>query len=485
MSLVISDLDDETYGRLRDLVQTHSGLYFPDKKRRDLEIALTKALKEAPEPFNTPNHYCHFLCHTPQTPLAQAELRRFINLLAIKETHFFRDKAQFDALTLDVLPALIAHKRQIATAVNPQSPPQLRIWSAGCATGEEAYSIAMLLRELIPDIDGWRILILATDINDDWLQQAKTAVYADWSFRENQAQQWRARYFDITAVGYQLQPHIRQMVTFAQHNLIRDPFPDIGNNTTSMDLIICRNVTIYFAAESTRQLVHQFYDCLVDGGWLVVGHSEPSLSTYKAFTGHILQGTLLYQKPKQRPSPLLTAPPVCPTVVDPTVALEQAQQLLHNGRTEAAIDQLQAIPHPHQNAQIYCLLAQAYADLGQWQQARTACQQAIDLDPLRAEVYYVLAMIEEHEGYLEPAIENWRKVLYLDNQRPLAYFNLAMLYKKSSQTALACRALKTFIQQTENWPTHPNLPTIDYTHPQQLSQTAQQLLQKWQLESRK
>lgn len=482
MILAISQLDDESYGRLRDWVQQESGLYFPDKKRRDLEIAVHKALQAAPEPFNTPTTYCHFLCHD-QTPMAQQERRRLLNLLAVKETHFFRDKAQFEALAKDVLPALIAHKRQLATAVAPHLPPQLRIWSAGCATGEETYSLAILLHQLIPDIDQWRIFILGTDLNEQWLSQAKAGSYADWSFRESDAKQIRRHYFDQTDNGYQLHDHIRQMVTFAQHNLVTDPFPDITNNSTNMDLILCRNVTIYFATETTCQVVQQFYDCLVDGGWLVVGHAEPSLQMYKAFTGHILQGTLLYQKPKQRPFARLTT--VSPTPSTADTLYEEARQMLHHGRADDAITHLQHIP-PHQHdANICCLLAQAHADLGQWQQARTYCQQAIALDPLLAEVYYVLAMIEEHEGYLEPAIENWRKVVYLDNQRPLAYFNLAMLYKKSSQTALACRALKTFIQQAQNWPTHPNLSTIDYTHPQELSQTAQQLLQKWQQEIKK
>ena len=177
-----------------------------------------------------------------------------------------------------------------------RSRPWGWLWSAGCATGEEAYSLAMLLHELIPDLKNWDILILATDINQDSLARARQALYSDWSFRESRAKTSRALYFSPQGRFYRLCDPIRHMVTFAPLNLIEDNFPSPHNNTVSMDLIICRNVTIYFTEETTRGLVQKFYRGLAQGGWLVVGHADLSLTTYRAFQARSFPNTVMYQK---------------------------------------------------------------------------------------------------------------------------------------------------------------------------------------------
>ncbi len=326
-----SQLGYGDYLRFRDLVLERSGLHFHEKKKVDLEAGLFKALAKSPLPpvnghYNLDEYY-KLLCDQ-DSPTGRAEMRRLINTLTVGETYFFRDEAQFNALATQVLPAIIRRKRAAATAVGPNIQPQLRIWSAGCASGEEPYSVAILLKELLPDIENWHILILATDINQDALARAGEGVYSDWSFREARAKALRSYYFTRgpamkappaprreekappvkggagSRLGnrYRLRDDIRRMVTFAPLNLIEDNYPAIHNNTVSMDLILCRNVTIYFTEEITRQVVKRFYGALVLGGWLVVGHAEPSLVTYRAFQAHTFPDTILYQKTDQ-PSP--------------------------------------------------------------------------------------------------------------------------------------------------------------------------------------
>ncbi len=498
-------LEDDVYWRFRDLVQAHSGLSFPEKKRRDLELALDKALQDAPKGIHDPDAYYRYLRYDA-TPAARRERARFINLLTVGETHLFRDSAQFDALATQVLPALIARKREMVAKLGTAVNPQLRIWSAGCSTGEEPYSLAILLRELIPDIAQWRILILATDINEESLKQAQQAIYSDWSFRESRAKVVRPLYFAPCGSGYQLHDDLRRMVTFAPHNLIDDDFPAVINNTVFMDLIICRNVTIYFEPMTTRRIVNQFYQALVEGGWLVVGHAEPSVEIYKEFTGHMIQGALLYQKLTARPAvkPPLTRPPApakpavkpprrtdllppLPLHSPPTTngsGYEEARQLLSHGRVEPAITLLEDyVAANTQFAAAHCLLARAYADLGQWHQARAWCQKAMTVDPLLPEVYYILAMIEEHEGQLELAISNLKKVVYLDQERPLAYFNLAILYKKRSQADLAQRALKAVINRIQAWPADKIIPDSGHTSGRRLAEAARQLLAELENES--
>lgn len=288
------------YVHFQKFILKHSGLNFPENRRHELEKGIMQALANAPQGIQSVDSYYRFL-NQPGVAEAQVELERLINILTIGETHFFRNCAQFDALATQVLPALIAQKREAAALVsqNSEPVPQLRIWSAGCATGEEPYSVAMLLRELIPDIDKWRILILGTDINADSLAKAREGVYREWSFREEKAKAKRQIFFQQQGAQYQLSDAVRQQVTFARHNLIEDDFPSPYNNIVAMDLILCRNVTIYFSEETTEQLIKKFYATLIDGGWLLVGHSEPSLTAYNDFQAHTFPKAILYKKSSQ------------------------------------------------------------------------------------------------------------------------------------------------------------------------------------------
>ncbi|MCI0395704.1 MAG: hypothetical protein L0332_25190 [Chloroflexi bacterium] len=520
------------YLRFRDLVLTRSGLYFPERKRADLEIGLFKALQDAPTGICDLDAYYHFLCQT-DNPAADAEVDRLLNQLTVGETHFFRDSAQFDALADTVLPALLAAKRAAAAAVgpNPPSKPQLRIWCAGCATGEEAYSLAILLYELLPDIQDWNIFLLATDINQESLARAQEALYTNWSFREPRSLTTRSIYFKRVGSRFQLRDDVRLMVTFARHNLIEDEFPAVHNNTASMDLILCRNVTIYFTEEITRRLVARFYDTLLEGGWLVVGHSEPSLLTYRAFQAHTFPGTLLYQRsgepttwpedwealrsgkngqtpladrlpykevvPAESPltmdqatNPFFLSLATVPAEVEPVIQtpspsnnhtlFSSGQPGLDWGKTSEEVaalleEHVGEVPNALR-ASAYCYLARAYADRGCAVEARHWCQQAIKQDKLSTEAYYVLAMVNEHEGDLEQAIANLKKVVYLNREKPLAYFNLALLHKRCGQTAQARRALNNTIRILEKWPPHVVIPDSGGSIAKRLLNTARELL---------
>lgn len=474
------------YTRFRDLVLARSGLYFPEKKRSDLEIGLMKALQNAPAGISNLDAYYHYLSE-PGSRAARAEMDRLLNLLTIGETHFFRDNAQFDALSNHVLPTLIANKRAAAAAVgsNPPGRPQLRIWCAGCASGEEPYSIAILLHQLIPDLDNWNVLLLATDINQESLTKAKQALYSDWSFREDRAQSARSLYFNRVGNRYQLRDDVRQMVTFARHNLIEDEFPAYYHNTVSMDLIFCRNVTIYFAEATTRQLIGRFYETLVKGGWLVVGHSEPSLLTYRAFRSHTFPGALLYQKAEDRMSqPQKEELPhlrgdhqekeekqIIPdtTPAEPTANTNPIPDVIHFLQQRPDTDENVArLVERSLNTldsalriSAYCYLARSHADRGRWSEARRWCQRAISQDSLAAEAYYLLALVSQQEGNVEEAIANLKKVVYLGQEGPVAHFNLALLYRQQGDLSQARRSLNNAIKMLEKWPADRPLPYGD------------------------
>lgn len=526
------------YLRFRELVLERSGLYFSEKKRIDLENGLLKALASSSVSFlsdrsNLDPYYQ--LLRDKINPVGRAEMEHLINCLTVGETYFFRDQGQFDALTTQVLPALIARKRAAAAAVGATIQPQLRIWSAGCATGEEAYSLAITLKELLPDIDRWHILILATDINQDSLTRAREAVYSEWSFREAEAKMVQARYFNFNPATkrYTLHDDIRQMVTFAPLNLVEDDYPALHNNTVSMDLILCRNVTIYFTERDTRRIAQKFYEALVQEGWLVVGHSEPSPAIYGAFQPRTWPNALLYQKTGQphfsfdtwtwlqsfntpsssnnslaslprKPDPvtpflaqengkltlgsttdLLPAPLLPPSPsphpssqprpeADPAAI---AAVLLNQGQITEAINQLQhhLSIEPH-FAPVHTLLGRAYANLGQWSEAKHWCQSAINLDKLQAEAYYLLGLIYEQEAQLGSAIAMLKKAIYLEPNMPLPYLNLAAFYRQTGQKKSAQRACRNAIKVLERYSPADIIPHSGGAAAKHLLAAAQRML---------
>ncbi len=528
------------YLRFRDLVLERSGLYFPEKKRADLETGLFKALAET-LPAAVDGKYdleaYYQLLKNKGNPGSQAAMERLMNTLTIGETYFFRDEAQFNALATRVLPELITRKRAAAKAVGQGIKPQLRIWSAGCSSGEEPYSIAILIKELIPDLDNWHILILATDINQQALARARQAIYSDWSFRETKAKALRATYFSPESnngsqarpIRYRLREDICRMVTFASLNLMEDTYPAIHNNTVSMDLILCRNVTIYFTENITKQVVQRFYQTLVEGGWLVVGHSEPSLVIYRNFEARTFPDTFFYQKTGRGSrwpddwdwlhAPAKTASPgsgshlngqgiqsqkkervtkplpprnvyttlphrsseemTAPPPPSPEAVCQKATELLEQGRIEEAVTHLKGLLADRPDyAPAHSLLGRAYANQARWTEAHQACRRAIELDNLQAEAYYVMASIYQHQNQFEGAIEMFKKTIYLDRQLPLPHFNLALLYQKAGQLDRARRACQNVIQILEKWPPEKIVPDSGGATAQNLSIIARRILEQ-------
>ena len=274
------------YLRFSKLAEDRFGLRFPEKRYADLEQGVRHAF--AASTCSSLDEYYQLLLDSHD---GGVEMDRLVNALTINETYFFRDSGQFDALYTRVLPEIIERRRPLRT---------MRIWSAGCASGEEPYSIAMMLRDLLPDVDDWSITVLATDVNTEALDRARKAVYGEWSFREERAKLLRPRFFQEQGKQYALAPQVRRMVSFSWLNLAERGYPAYETNTTFMDLILCRNVSIYFTQPVIKRLTDQLYEALVDGGWLVVGHSESSPITYRRFQAHTFPHAVLYQRSSQR-----------------------------------------------------------------------------------------------------------------------------------------------------------------------------------------
>ena len=296
---VTSKIPEELLDALSDYVNSRMGLHFPLERRRDLERGMSQAAPELG--FDDAESCARWLL---VSPLTTQQVETLASHLTVGETYFFRDRKLFEILEGSILPALIEERRKTGR--------QLRIWSAGCATGEEPYSIAILLGRMIRDIEDWNITLLATDINPLFLHRSLSGTYGEWSFRD--VQPWiKKRYFRKTDLGtHEILPDIRKRVTFSYHNLAEDPYPSLVNNTNAMDIIFCRNVLMYFSKNRQKEVIGKFYRCLVDGGFLIVSPAEMSAPLFSPFASESFQEATLYRK-----DPARTAAPEWPIPYQP------------------------------------------------------------------------------------------------------------------------------------------------------------------------
>lgn len=465
------ELSDADYLRFSALVHARSGLEIPLVRRPDLERAVAQAMAELS--ISTPEALFN---HLRSGETSSVTLETLIARVTVGETHFFRNRPQFEALEWQVLPKIIEKRRPIR---------QLRLWSAGCATGEEPYSLAILLMRLLPDIADWNVLILATDINRMAIEKAQRGIYSSWSFREVPTG-IQENYFTQGKDGFEIKSSVRNRVTFAYLNLVEDNYPSILTNTQSMDLILCRNVLIYFDEATNRKVVERFYACLDDTGWLVVGHAEPSQAVFHQFTARNFPGAILYQKPEveitalESSQPVVPAPfsfdfsprpetpviPILPTrpVVNPSVPaapapvhpvghlhklpppppeIQSAMVLYEVGRLEEALQQLtaQAQANPNVIWPPY-LIAKLYANRREFKNAEPWIDRVLVLEPLMAPAHYLRGLILQELGRLEQSLTAFRACVYADPQFLLGHFSLARLLGRLGQPTRALKALQ-------------------------------------------
>ncbi|MBF0368155.1 MAG: tetratricopeptide repeat protein [Magnetococcales bacterium] len=206
------------------------------------------------------------LNHFQNLPDTSPELEFLISRITVGESYFFRDENQIAFLRDTWLPQTVAAKREAGEL-------SLRIWSAGCSNGQEVVTLAILLQETIPDHPLWKIHLLGSDINTNSLSQAMIGRYPEWSFRAT-PMTLRQRYFISENNAWRVNETIRSMSQFAYLNLVDDTFPSVLSQTNGLDLILCRNVFIYFDPETVRRVLAKFVDCLVPGGYLILGASD-------------------------------------------------------------------------------------------------------------------------------------------------------------------------------------------------------------------
>lgn len=470
------------YTQLVALIQDATGLTVDENRMRDIQ-RVTAAMLEV-EGLPDVGALTKQLATLPPTHVLWRDL---VNTVTVSETYFYRNRAHMNALRDHLLPDLIRQK----TAAGSRS---IRIWSAGCASGEEPYSLAMLFDEVLPQQMGWHISILGTDIDRASLERAQHGVYRPSSFRNETPDYVQDRWFTATDEGFVLSPAIRDRVTFAPLNLIDDHYPSANSGTTQLDLLICRNVTIYFSEATTRAVVGRFSKGLVDDGWLIVGHSEPLASTYqeKGFVPRNFENAVFYQKnieeaarlptiqdllsPRAIVPPPVPKPKTKPVKPKPEARKAPAGASSRSPEMERRLAELRlsrqgdkrpsrpvspkprTAPTPPPAAThdedpcaplaIDSPLGQAKlaADRGNWDEALALADAVVKAEPMDENAHYLRGLVFMQVGDLNAALHALRQSVYCEPRFALAQYMLGELYEKRQNNRQAARHWRLALQ---------------------------------------
>lgn len=275
---MIPALTEEVFRQLRDFIYEKSGIFIPDNKKYFLENRLGRRIQE--KNLKTYDDYLYILKYGND----KAECNKLFDLVTTNETFFFREPLQFDLLAGELL-------KRVKEENTKSARRDIKIWSAASSTGEEAYTVAMLLSES-PDVKPFTPDIYATDISESVLASAKNAVYGSYAVR-NVPEQYMKKYFTNSNQQYQLAPAVKKMVKFSKVNLFDEKEVKA---LRGMDVIFCRNVLIYFDDKAKQKVVSHLYDALRPGGYLIIGTSESLHSITRAFRPVVINKVIIYQK---------------------------------------------------------------------------------------------------------------------------------------------------------------------------------------------
>jgi chemotaxis protein methyltransferase CheR len=432
------------------------GLSFPRERWRELRRGISSAAREFG--FEDAESSIEWLL---SSSLTKNQIEILASHLTVGETYFFREMNSLEILADRILPELIRSRRE--------GDRHLRIWSVACSTGEEPYSVAILLDKLLPDINKWRVTITATDLNPSSLQKASEGVYGEWSFRRTPP--WiRQEYFrkNEKENRFEISPRIKGMVSFSYLNLATDTYPSLLNNTNAMDVILCRNVLMYFTSEQANRVIRRLNLSLVDGGWLIVSPVDSSPALSSGFVPINFPHAILYKKDGKQPvtmeapalrldtetevlSPLPLGSPTTPEpeIVSPPekghpfpleaevqlAPYEEALALYGQGNYGEAADRvLELVSLNEEDSNALALLARVYANQGKLAEALVWCEKAVATDKWHPGLHCLLANILQEQGQIGPAAASLKRALYLDHNFVLAHFALGNLSRQQGKS---------------------------------------------------
>jgi chemotaxis protein methyltransferase CheR len=445
-------LSDEEFAQLRSLLARSAGLVFDESRRDSVAYCIAERLRATGAPDVA--SYLPMLSDS-------TERQQLLNEVTIQETHFFRNPPQIRALRKYVIPELLKHADTRGR--------RLRIWSAGCSTGEEPYTIAMILRELLPTMAGWDVKVVATDVSSRALEAARSARYGERAVQMASPEDL-VRFFTPAANGtYEVRPEVRELVQFRHQNLVTDPVPFAPDER--IDLVLCRNVTIYFSRETTRGLMSRLHACLRNGGYLFLGHSETLWQVSEDFrlvplgTGD--SAAFVYRRIDESPEDRRGSVLPDRRTEDEGPPPPKPERRVTPRRARPVVEEAPQVERPAGPPSVVAVRA-ALAD-GRYDDAVAAATDLAAADPLNPIGHYLRGLSLVNAGQDDAALVDLRKAVYLDPSGGLGHFLLAGVLHRLGHPPAAAREYRAAADTLGNRPEDAKAPELGGRSVQELA----------------
>ncbi|MBB4038534.1 chemotaxis protein methyltransferase CheR [Microvirga flocculans] len=426
---------DAGFVQLKDRIIARTGHFYYQDKDDLLWERVRKRLRATG--LSDSSEYLNLLDDSISGPLEWGRLEAEIT---IGETFFFRYAEQFAALRETILPEILARKNDTR---------RLRIWSAGCSTGAEPYSLAILVKEILgEEIGTWRISIVGTDINDSFLHAAREARFGKWALR-SMPEAERNRYFaEAGKEQWQVRPEFRALVRFERHNLLSLLDGSSPLELTDFDLILCRNVLIYFHPETVTRIVAALHDRLAEDGWMLLGHAEPNPSFSAMMRTLNLPGTVAYRQGSKQGSETVRVPapyPASPALPDWQPILPEPKRREPDrklAKPRIAARSLEPLPSeaPEEPRTVLDEI-RTRADAGDFAAADALCRGALAHLSLNAPLHFYHGLVLQGLGRPGEAEKSFLKSIYLDKNFAMAHYHLGLLLLSEGRSGPGIRCL--------------------------------------------
>ncbi len=465
---------DEDVQLFQDLIREKSGMDLQGNRLDSLRAGIYSRMESIG--LANPSQYYSFLRFDPA---GQEELEEFLSYMTINETYFFRNTAHFAALRNHVL----------AKNIKENKDGILKIWSAGCSTGEEPYSIAMTILDLTQNRKDLKIEILGTDVDKEALAKAEQGIYRKRALRVTK-KKYKDAYFIKNNGSFEIDGSLRDIARFEYFNLMETSYPKPSQG--NWDIIFCRNVIIYFNKESVRHVVNSFHRVLADSGHLFMGHSETLDRVSREFSPIEVNGAFIYVKTPYRDTIAASKtavseppPPAKPweemreliipqnssessepgipkqndvsQKIDPTEQEQDAEsiymeasRLLAQERFDEALDKAETYMElKPDDARGHLLAGTIYGGRGLYERSVNEFERSIELEPLLTEAHYLLGVMYQRADQATEAINEFKKAIYIDANCVLPYFGLACLCHSNGMKGDAAREYNNAIKILE------------------------------------
>jgi len=438
---------------IAEIIQETIGLSFSAKRLVDLErgvlaVARELKIKEDIE--------CIYLWITTNK-LSKRELQVFASHLTVGETYFFREALSLNLFVQKIIPELISKRAD--------NSKHIRIWCAGCSSGEEPYTLAMLIRENFPGFNSWEISILATDINLNSINKALDGQYTQWSFRETKPE-IKHKYFTHKNNLWTISPEIKKMVDFSYLNLAENSFPSTKTNTENIDVIFCRNVLMYFSPENISNVAGRLYSSLIEGGYFITSQVELNDIYFSMFAKGNYENAFYYRK--------------SPKILPDTNILQQSRVGIYNFEANKIKKIKKNVPDTRlaqikksiskesvATKQISLTVkssvekANESANVGDYCKALEYLDQIIAANAADEDIYYLYGTILYELNKPEEAISKLKKGLYHNPHHLFSHVMLGNFQRVVGNKNIADKYYRNALELLEKWKEEEIVPNSD------------------------